>query len=220
MRLTLTLRPLKSILFCGKERRKKKKRNKKEKRKTKQINQYYFAKKKQEEKRKTEQINQYYFAKKKQEEKRNKKEKKKNQTNKSILFCEKEKRIKKEKPKQIKSSSTEIFKARGVFFYKALPTLPVLHASPQLQQPDVFPPPTRVLIRDAHPTPHSSVCHAATPSTPHTLLSALQAAFNNANSTRLRQSSTLAFSPLPLRALHVHPHALQPSQSLQNTPLH
>ena len=55
-----------------------------------------------------------------------------------------------------------------------------------------------------------------TPPTPPTLLSALQAAFNNANSTRLRQSSTLAFSPFPFPPftfIHMHYNPLNHSRT-------
>ena len=116
----------------------------------------------------------------------------------------------------MKFFSTEIFKAREFSFTKLCPLFPYFMLRLNFSsQTYFFSPPPRVQIRDAHPSPPGSVCHAAP-----TLLSALQAAFNNANSTRLHQSSTLAFSPFPFPPLHVHPHALQPSQSLQNTPLH
>lgn len=54
------------------------------------------------------------------------------------------------------------------------------------------------------------------PRCPPTLLSALQAAFNNANSTRLRQSSTLAFSPFPFPPftfIHMHYNPLNHSRT-------
>lgn len=102
------------------------------------------------------------------------------------------------KNKNTQSSSAEIFKDRKWFFLPQ--TVPI-----STQQLDVlFPPPC---LDPGRP-----------PSRP-TMLSALQAAVNNANSIRMGQSLTLAFSSFP-SSLNAHPHALQPSQSLQNTPLH